>query len=174
MENNLEEIEAELAELEAMEQDADATLAALKEIKNAIRCTGQCQGQCEGLCESDGGGEETAWIMATKNSSQSGTRGAGSGADLSRSGEKTKTTPDEFTLEKTKAATPTGEGPAVASWYVKGSQVKGESKKEFKDVIKAAKDGAAEAINDNEIPKKYEGPVKAYFGELEKTQSGSQ
>ena len=57
----------------------------------------------------------------------------------------------------------------MASWLFKGPQVKGQSNKQLQDVIQAAKDTAAEAINDNEIPRKYEGPVKKYFGELEES-----
>ena len=55
----------------------------------------------------------------------------------------------------------------IASWYFKGSQVKGEARRDFSEIMQAAKDGAAEAINDNEIPRKYEGAVKQYFGQLE-------
>jgi hypothetical protein len=64
---------------------------------------------------------------------------------------------------------PQKDGPVVASWLIKGSQVKGESKKELQDVIQAGRDAAAEAIQDNEIPRKYELPVKKYFGDLEES-----
>jgi len=58
-------------------------------------------------------------------------------------------------------------GPVIASKYFKGPQIKGESRRELKEVTRAAKDRASEAITDNRIPPEYEKPVKKYFGELE-------
>jgi len=60
-----------------------------------------------------------------------------------------------------------GEGQVIASWYFQGGQVKGEARRELTEVIQAAKDGAAEALNENRIPRKYEESVKKYFGQLE-------
>jgi hypothetical protein len=73
----------------------------------------------------------------------------------------------DYNLEKVKAPTEQGKGPAVASWFFKGEQVKGDAQREYQQVIQAARDNAAEAIKDNDIPRKYEGAVKKYFGELE-------
>lgn len=56
---------------------------------------------------------------------------------------------------------------AVASWYFRGPQITGESKLELRQTIQASKDQAAEAINENQIPRKYEGAVRKYFGQLE-------
>jgi len=64
------------------------------------------------------------------------------------------------------------QGPAIASWYFQESQIKGEAKREFTEVVQAARDGAAAAISDNEIPRKYEEAIKNYFGRLE--QSGGE
>jgi hypothetical protein len=60
-------------------------------------------------------------------------------------------------------------GPTVASWYFKGTQVKGEAQREFSEVIQAGRDSAAEAISENQIPRRYEEAVKTYFGRLEKS-----
>lgn len=68
----------------------------------------------------------------------------------------------------TKAPTPVGEGPMIASTFIKGQQIKGESTKEFSAAVEAAKDSAAQAINDNEIPKKYEGAIKDYYNGFNK------
>jgi hypothetical protein len=69
--------------------------------------------------------------------------------------------------KKTRVQNKGGEGPMVASWYFKGTQVKGEAKREFSQVVQAGRDSAAEAISENEIPRKYEDAVKSYFGQLE-------
>jgi hypothetical protein len=44
-----------------------------------------------------------------------------------------------------------------------------KAKRQLLDVVQAGRDAAAEAIQDNEIPRKYEGPVKKYFGDLEES-----
>ena len=69
--------------------------------------------------------------------------------------------------KKTRVKNKPGEGPTVASWYFKGSQVKGEAKRDFSEVVQAGRDSAAEAISENQIPRKYEDTVKKYFGRLE-------
>ena len=69
----------------------------------------------------------------------------------------------------TKVKSETQQGPAIASWYFKGGTVKGEAKKDFGDVIQSAKDRAAEAINENVVPKKYEESVRKYFGLIEQS-----
>jgi len=57
----------------------------------------------------------------------------------------------------------------VASWYFKGTQVTGQSRRSLQEILAAARDSAAEAIQDNEIPAKYQDAVKKYFGNLENT-----
>ena len=57
----------------------------------------------------------------------------------------------------------------IASWYFKGSQVKGDAQRGFSEVVQAARDSAAEAISENQIPYKYEEAVKKYFGQLEQS-----
>ena len=74
--------------------------------------------------------------------------------------------------KKTRSQSKVEEGPIIASWYFQGSQVKGEAKRDFTEVLQAARDEAAEAVSENEIPRKYEEPIKKYFGGLE--QSGTE
>ena len=70
---------------------------------------------------------------------------------------------------KTRAQSKTDQGPVIASWYFHDSQVKGEAKRDFTEVIQAGRDTAAEAISENEIPRKYEDAIKKYFGGLEQS-----
>ena len=69
--------------------------------------------------------------------------------------------------KRTRAKSKVGEGPVIASWYFHGSQVKGEAQRDFTEVIQAGRDSAAEAISENEIPRRYEEAIKNYFGRLE-------
>jgi hypothetical protein len=59
------------------------------------------------------------------------------------------------------------QGPVIASWYFKDIQVTGEAKREFSEVLQAGRDRAAEAISDNQIPRKYEDSIKKYFNQLD-------
>ncbi|MHC4076493.1 MAG: hypothetical protein ACYSRZ_08805, partial [Planctomycetota bacterium] len=62
-----------------------------------------------------------------------------------------------------------GQGPVIASWYGKDIQVTGEAKRGFSEVVQAGRDNAAEAISENQIPRKYEDAIKKYFGQLEQS-----
>ncbi len=95
--------------------------------------------------------------------------GAGTGGPGTGLGPRNSDTTGNTALDKTKVEGPTKDGPVVASWYFKGQQIKGESKRELQDVVHAARDAAADAINDNEIPRRYESSIKKYFGDLEET-----
>jgi len=59
-------------------------------------------------------------------------------------------------------------GPVIASWYFKGEQVKGESKRKYQEVVEAARDRAAEAITDKQVPREYQKTVMDYFKRMEK------
>jgi hypothetical protein len=153
---------AELSEmldgLEGMLQEAGLTEASLGEIKDAIALLGAGQGDPQGL----------SLVMGGNGNGKLNLIGNGMGSG----GVGGKRPTDESTgvgTTKTRAKTKTGEGPIVASWYFKGPQVKGESKKKLTRVLQAAKAGAAEAVSDNEIPRKYEESVKKYFGGLEES-----
>ena len=67
----------------------------------------------------------------------------------------------------TRAQSETGSGPLVASWYFKDRQVKGEARRGFTEVVQAGRASAAEAISENQIPRRYEQAVKQYFNQLE-------
>ncbi len=146
----------QLDELEVMRQQIMLTQATLDEIERAIGRLGQgmcqdpgCQGPFrEGLAERFG----------------SGTGGPGRGYGPRASDEDGQTT-----TKKTRIQNKPGEGPVVASWYIKGTQVKGQAKRDFSEVIQAGRDSAAEAISENQIPRRYEESVKKYFGQLEES-----
>lgn len=145
----------QLDQLQAMKDDLAAMQASLSEISRCMGCLGE--GMCQGL------GAMGEFREGYRNAYGPGTGGPGMGygpRGIDESG--------QTSTKKTKAKTKTGEGPVVASWYFKGSQVKGDAKREFSQVVQAGRDNAAEAINENEIPRKYEGAVKDYFGQLEK------
>jgi len=146
----LAELTDQLDSIEAMLQDAALTGASLEEIGKAIALLGA--GQCEGQ-------DQQGLILNVPNAKGRGRAWGSRGTD--------PTGPAATT--QTRAGGKTREGPVIASWYFKGPQVKGESRKQLSEVVQAAKDGAAEAVSENEIPRKYEEAVKKYFGDLEQS-----
>lgn len=144
----------QLDELQATKEQLMMMQASLNEI-------GRCMGYLgEGMCEGLGGMGPFKEGFAQKYGAGTGGPGMGYGpVGIDESGQ----TSDKKTRVENKG----GEGPMVASWYFKGTQVKGEAKREFSEVVQAGRDSAAEAISENEIPRKYEDAVKSYFGQLE-------
>ena len=75
---------------------------------------------------------------------------------------------DPLTANKMERTPTQGKGgPVVASWYFRDAQVKGEAQRSFTEVVQAGRASAAEAISENQIPRRYEDAVKTYFNQLE-------
>lgn len=152
--DDLASLTGEFDELDSFKQQMVLTQATLDEIERAIACLG------EGMC--DGPGCQGAFREGLSQGSRPGTGGPGRGY-----GPRGKDEDGQTSTNKTKAKGQTKDGPVVASWYFKGSQIKGQAHREFSEVVAAGRDSAAEAISDNEIPPKYAESVKNYFGRLE-------
>ena len=149
----------QLDELETLKQQLMLTQASLAEINRAIGCLGE--GMCEGL------GYQGPYMEGLSERFGPGTGGPGIGY-----GPRSTDEDGETSALKTRVKNKPGQGPAIASWYFQESQVKGEAKRDFNEVVQAGRDGAAEAISENQIPRKYEEAIKKYFNQLE--QSGNQ
>ncbi len=152
------------------QQAGEMSLAdALSEMEGAIARLGE--GDCEGgmgLCEGDGDGNPNGsgiWVP-----SEGDNVGVGPGGGRARAwGKRDTAGPEEVGLRGTGVRNkPTKDTEIIGSWLVKGSQVRGESKRKLTEAVKASKDAAAEAIRESRIPRKLEGPVKKYFGGMEK------
>ena len=155
-EDELATVMEQLDELEALQQQFMLTQAGLDEIRNAIACLGQ------GMCQ--GPGCQGAFREGLSNRYGCGTGGPGKGF-----GPRSTDEDGDTSTKKTRVKSDAKQGPVIASWYFKGSQVKGEAKRDFSEVIQSAGDSAAEAISENQIPRKYEEAVKKYFGQLEES-----
>ncbi len=139
----------QLDALEAWQQQAFMLQASLDEIGRCMGCLG------EGMCEG-------SWWGITLDG------GGGQGDGIG-------TMPGPYSIpeeidsatKKTRAPGRSEGGPIVASWYFKDAQVKGEARRDFSEVVQAGRDSAAEAISENQIPRRYEGAVKEYFNQLE-------
>lgn len=146
----------QLDELESIKQQLMLTEASLAEISRAIGCLG------EGMC-----GGQGPFMEGLSDKYGSGTGGPGMGY-----GPRSIDETGETSTMKTRLQNEPGQGPVIASWYFKASQVKGEAMRDYSEVVQEGRDSAAEAISDNLIPRKYEESIKKYFGQLE--QSGGE
>ena len=150
----LSELMDQLNAMEAMSQQMQMMQASIDEICRAVGCLG------EGMCN---GGCYKPWRAGLSNKWGNGTGGPGKGQGFRETAESGK-----FSTKNTKVKNKQGRpGPVVASWYFKGEQVKGQARREYSAVVEAGRNSAAEAISENEIPRKYEETVKKYFGGLE-------
>jgi hypothetical protein len=157
--DELAEVMGQLDGLEAMKQQLMLSQATLAEINRAIACLGQ--GMCEGI------GGQGPFMEGLSEKFGPGTGGPGRGY-----GPRSIDQDGETSTKKTRVKGKTEQGPVVASWYFKGTQIKGEARRDFSEVIQAGRDSASEAISENQIPRKYEEAVKKYFRQLE--ESGSE
>ena len=143
MAGDLSEMIDQLNAVESMQQQAIMLRASLNEIGRCMGCLGQ--GMMEGL-NAPGlqAGTTPASFYSSPEEIQSGT-------------------------ETTRAVGKSDDGPIIASWYFKDTQVKGEARRGFTEVVQAGRASAAEAITENQIPRRYEDPVKKYFSQLEES-----
>ena len=149
----------QLDDIESLKQQLMLTQATLDEIARAIGCLG------EGMC--DGPGGYGPFAEGLSNGAGAGTGGPGTGYGPRKTDDSGQTG-----TKRVRTTNKPGQGPVIASWYFKESQIKGEAMRDFTEVVQAARDGAAEAISENEIPRRYEDAIKTYFSQLE--QSGGE
>lgn len=155
--DELAELAEQLDSLDAIQDDMSLSDASLAEIEAAIALLGEgCSGDSGGI------GLLGQWAQGLALKPGPGTGGPGRGYGPRGEADAGKTS-----LKKTRVKNKSSKGPIIASWYFKGPQVKGESKRKFIAAVQAAKDQAAEAVSENRIPRKYEASVKKYFGQLD-------
>lgn len=142
----------QLDALESLQQQAIMLRASLDEISQSVASLGEQM--CRGLNQNPRPGElPNPWGVGTEAA-----RRRFENEDL------------QTATKATRAQSETAAGPVVASWYFKDMQVRGEARREFAEVVQASRARAAEAITENQIPRRYEEAVKQYFSQLEERQ----
>ncbi|MEJ2647148.1 MAG: hypothetical protein P8016_01910 [Sedimentisphaerales bacterium] len=147
----------QLDDLESLQQQMMLTEASLNELARAMNSLGQ--GMIQGL------GQQSPWREGDPTGMGPGSGGPG----ISTGSERASDDEGEFGTKKEKVTTKGQPGPVIASWYFKDMQVEGESRLTLSDVIQTGRDSAAEAISENEIPRRYEDAIKSYFGSIEES-----
>jgi hypothetical protein len=98
-----------------------------------------------------------------------GSGGRGAGVGHSKGGEGDPDLYDKNALTPSQVKNRPTDARSIASWYYKGEQVKGRSKRKLADVVSTASEAASEAISEKQIPARYQKAVRTYFGDMEKT-----
>lgn len=161
-----------LSEMEMLSQEMGALQQAMDEAQS------QLAGLCEGM--GDGAGSEGDSMLAGEGGigeweeGESDMQGNGSGGSGKGMGPSVADSPAAFQVDKTKQASANKGGPIIASRLVFGDQVKGESVREFSDAVESGAQAAAEALENNVIPREMKNPVQHYFGALEKRRTPAQ
>ncbi len=139
----------QLNAIESFHQQAIMLRASLDEIGRCMGCLG------EGMCSGMGKG----WGIGA---------GGGQGEGIGTSpGPYSQPMEIDSDTKTTRSVGKSDDGPIIASWYFKDAQVKGAARRSFAEVVQAGRASAAEAISENQIPRRYEEAVKEYFRQLE-------
>jgi len=166
----MQQMGSELGQAEMMAQEMDSLSAALSETQAQLaELGGECSGENPGEMEGDphlGDWQEGDSSLSRGNGSGGAGRGNYGGARPENAA--------DFSINKEKAKVATGKGPIIGTRLVQGDQVKGDSLAEFGAATDAAEKAAAEAIDNQLVPRELQGSVKNYFGRLsEKSKGGA-
>lgn len=170
-----QEMGEQLSQMEQLSQEMSQAEAAMNEAQAQMGQLGsQCKGgQCKGG-DKDGEGEGQGKWSASWSESQSqrrdGPRTGGGGIGQGGQGQRAQA---DFDTKKERNLGPLGAGPIVGTRLVEGESIKGESTAQYATVVSKAEQGAAEAIENNQIPAEYRKAVQNYFGNLKGKAKGS-
>lgn len=160
--------------------DCKSLMAALENLKIAQMCVGNCQGwsQCNkpglGKGGKPGSGvgtwaddDKSGWIQnpeLTDRWDNSGLKRPDQ--DPRGHSERDVTQNDALTPTKVKGQmSPGGQMPSIT---LKGVSIKGTSKVQYEQAVTAAQTEAQSALNQDQVPRAYQGAVRDYFDDLKK------
>jgi len=175
---NLQSMQEQLSDLEMAQQRLQQAQAAKEQADNAIAKLGQCGGNNgDGGSgnnpgqggDGDGAGEGQGGQSG--GGAGRGQQGSGMGEGLG-SGERPTADPTNVSLNQTRVDNQeNSQAPIIGNWHIQGDQVKGEATQTVGEVIQAKREQAAQAVNDNDIPKKYDASIQKYYNEFAKPES---
>ncbi|MBL9030397.1 MAG: hypothetical protein JNM80_01645 [Phycisphaerae bacterium] len=157
-------LSGQLSEMEMLDKEMEALDAASKEAgKQLARLAGQCAGTGQGgeLQMSDIRGQ---W---KEGETQDKFGGGSGGPGVSGGGRSPDEVDSAVSIEKKMSQSKNTGGPIVGSRLVYGDQVRGESVREFSQVVEAGSKAATEAVETMQVRRELHGVVKHYFGRLE-------
>lgn len=158
--DQLAQLGDQMAALDEMAKQQAMAALQQQEIQQKLAELSQCMGQCEGGMPSDKMSDKYSLSKPKENRG----RGAGDSDEAAT----------DFNTKKEKARSANSDDNVIlGSQFVQGEQVRGESRAEFADAVRAASESASEEIETNQIPREFHEAVKRYFGALEKSAGGA-
>lgn len=153
----------QLSQMEMAQQEMQNLQAAAAECQGQINKLSQsmCDGNSPGQCFGEGSQGQFKEGSSMNQGNGQGGPGKGSGGGMDE--EQT-----DFITERIKENVANQGGPIIGETVTYGEQVRGESTAQFHAAVTSAKMEAAAALEQKSIPKKYQGAVQNYFGNLEK------
>lgn len=148
---------AAMGELGEMLSEAEMLAEEMAEAEAAAAAVTAMLNSLGGECEGGGEYEFNMWDLYSGKGR--GTGGQGGQRDSAEA---------DSRLKAEKAPSKTQQGPIIGTRLVQGVQVRGESRAEFEQVVAEASASAAEAIENQTIPREDQDAVKRYFGRLKK------
>ncbi|MBC8003219.1 MAG: hypothetical protein H7X97_11600 [Opitutaceae bacterium] len=176
---SLAEASKELQKLMDQMGDAESLAATLDALKKAQMCLSQCKGwgECQnpgfGMNGSKGGrgvgtwAEENGWVLPKYSE-------LWDNSGIDRPDLDPKGHSDRGDGQLSDAAVPTkvrgqfSPGGSMPSITLKGVSIKGQSTVGYQEAVKAAQSDAQAALNQDQVPRAYQGAVKEYFDDLKK------
>jgi hypothetical protein len=172
----MQQMQDAMSQMEMAQADAQSLEAAQSECQNALNQMGEGMGQCNnpgegeckgGQCNGNGNPDSNGAYKTGESQHMGGMGRGGPGISQGGGGMGEQQAPENWT--KRKAKTALGGGPMIGTMLVQGEQIKGESRQAMADMTAAAAQQATEAMNQNQIPREYQGVVKKYFSTLTET-----
>ncbi len=174
----MQQMQDAMSQMEMAQADAASLEAAQSECQNQLSQMGESMGQCSnpgegeckgGQCNGNGNGQSEG-TGAFKTGESSGEGFGRGGPGISQGGNGVGEQQAAESWQKRKVRTALGQGPMIGTMLVQGEQIKGESRQAMAEMTAAAAQQATEAMNQNQIPREYQGVVKKYFSTMtEKT-----
>jgi hypothetical protein len=177
---SLAEAAKELERLMQQMSDAEAMLAGLEALERAQMAIGMCKswGECMGKGGrwSQGGkpgsgvgtwAEETGWTYFSENLERWDNSGV-QRPDMDARGHTDR--PDDLNpnLIPDKVRGQMSPGGSMPSITLKGVSIKGQSSVQYHEAAAAAQAEAQSALNQDQVPRAYQGAVRDYFDDLKK------
>lgn len=161
----------QLSEMEMMEQqmgEIDSKMSQLDDLKDEMGDQSKDEGekqckQCNGTgMRKDGSPCPHCDGTGQGNGNKPGNGPPGRGRGAGQRGKKDT----DVAFQKKRAKVEQRQGAVIGQWFVKGDQIKGESKAQYLEAVQSAVRDASDALEKDQVPRAYQKAVKNYFDRL--------
>ncbi|MCK4871655.1 MAG: hypothetical protein KAS72_02910 [Phycisphaerales bacterium] len=158
---------SQLGDLSELQSGCTLTEDMIKQLQQMAAACGSCQGGEEGLDQYivATGMNPTEWSEIWKEELKYG-KGMGNNPGHGAGGEAVKSE-TRTRLKRESLQTILGEGPMIARQLVQGTQVRGDSRAKFVEVLAEITEGLEDGLVEDRIPREYHEAIKRYFGDLQ-------